>query len=333
MRARAILIVAAAALLLAACGSGSADGPLVVYSGRSEDLVGPLLDRFTDETGIELEVRYGESPELAATILTEGNRSPADVFFAQDPGSLGLVSLEGLFQPLPDEMMARVDPRFADADGNWIPVSGRSRVVVYNGETVGEDDLPQSMDDVVDPRWSGDVGVAPTNGSFLSFIAAMILSEGEETTAAWLEKLAANDPVTYPDNSSIVAAVESGEIALGLVNHYYLLRLDAEQGGTVARNEFLDDASAGSLVMPAGVGVLARSDRSAEATQLVDFLLSEEAQSYFADETYEYPMIDEVAANPALPELDQLHPPDVDMSELATVLDRAAELVTESGLV
>ena len=162
-------------------------------------------------------------------------------------------------------------------------------------------DLPQSLDEVVDPRWAGNVGVAPTNGSFLSFVAAMILSEGEEATAAWLEKLAANDPVTYPDNNSIVAAVESGEIALGLVNHYYLLRLDAEQGGTVAKNEFLDDASAGSLVMPSGAGVLASSDQSAEATQLVEFLLSEEAQSYLAEETYEYPMIDGVEADPALP--------------------------------
>ena len=161
----------------------------------------------------------------------------------------------------------------------------------------------------------------------------MILSEGEEATAAWLEELAANEPVTYPDNGSIVAAVESGEIALGLVNHYYLLRLDAEQGGTVARNEFLDDGTAGSLVMPAGAGVLAASDRSAEATQFVEFLLSEEAQSYFVEETYEYPMVEGVEADPAAARLDELHPPEVDLSELATVLDRAAELVTESGLV
>ena len=331
MKAKVLSLAVVATFSLTACGP--ADDPLLVYSGRTEDLVGPLLDRFTEETGIELEVRYGESPEMAATILTEGTRSPADVFLAQDPGSLGLVSLEGLFQPLPEEMMARVDPRFADGDGNWIPISGRSRVVVYNGEEVDEQDLPRSLDEVVDPRWAGNVGVVPTNGSFLSFVAAMILSEGEEATATWLDKLAANDPVTYPDNNSIVAAVESGEIALGLVNHYYLLRLAAEQGGTVARNEFLDDGSAGSLVMPAGAGVLASSERSAEATKLVDFLLSEEAQSYFADETYEYPMIDEVEADPALPALDQLQSPDLSMSELATVLDRAADLVTESGLV
>jgi iron(III) transport system substrate-binding protein len=333
MSGRAARLLAALVCLLAACGAGSADDPLLVYSGRTEDLVGPLLERFTEETGVVLEVRYGESPEMAATILTEGDRSPADVFLAQDPGSIGLVSLEGLFQPLPEEMMARVDPRFADGEGNWIPLSGRSRVVVYNGEEVAEQDLPRSLDDVVDPHWAGNIGVAPTNGSFLSFVAAMILSEGEEATAAWLEKLAANDPVTYPDNNAIVAAVDSGEIALGLVNHYYLLRLDAEQGGTVAKNEFLDDGSAGSLVMPSGAGVLASSDQSAEAMQLVEFLLSEEAQSYLAEETYEYPMIDGVEADPALPKLDELHPPDVDLSELATVLDRAADMVTESGLV
>ena len=178
------------ALILAACGSGG-DAPLVIYSGRSEELVQPLIDDFTEQTGIKVEVRYAGSTELAATLLQEGDTSTADIFFAQDPASLG--SVAELLSELPSDVLDLVEDRFQDRDGRWIGTSGRIRTFVYN--TGGTIDLPQTIDEVTDPRWFGAVGIAPTNGSFLAFVSAMILERGQDATRDWLEALAANNPV------------------------------------------------------------------------------------------------------------------------------------------
>lgn len=327
-----ILAIALAGLLtLTACGSGSddADGPLVLYSGRSEELVQPLIDDFTAETGIEVEVRYGGSTELAATLLSEGESTDADVFFAQDPASLG--SVKSLMSDLPSSILDQVDPQFSDSDGKWVGASGRVRVFIHGADTAKA--LPQTIDDVVDnPEWVGDLGVAPTNGSFLAFVSAMILERGEEATLDWLKRLAAAQPTSFEGNSPIVAAVDDGEIGAGLVNHYYLLRLRSEGAGQGAENWFIPAGDVGSLVMPSGAGILAGTDRPAAAEQFVEFLLSEEAQNYFVQETHEFSLTG-VANNPDLPALEDIDAPDIDLSELADVLDTATRLVTEAGLV
>ncbi len=329
---RLTLVVAALAMVAAACGDDSGT-TLTVYSGRTEDLVGPLFEQFTAETGIDLEVRYAGSTDLAATLREEGNNSPADVFFAQDPASLGAVAESGLLARLPDEIVGMVDPRFSDSDARWVGTSGRARVVVYDRTMVGATDLPDSIDGFTDPMWSGRVGIAPSNGSFLAFVAAMILMDGEEATAAWLDGLAANRPGKYEKNSPIVAAVNAGEIETGLVNHYYLLRLQAERGETNAANHFLADGGPGSLVMPAGAGIMATSDDKASGERLIAFLLSEDAQRYFAEETFEYPLVAGATPAAGLPPLDSLGAPTLDLSALAGALDRATDLVAEAGLL
>lgn len=325
---RLIPLIALAALSLAAC-SGDSDGPLVVYSGRGEELVQPLIDQFQEESGVKVEVRYADSTELAATLLQEGDSTDADVFYAQDPASLG--SIAELLSELDPSILDKVDGRFADRDGRWVGTSGRVRTFVYNTGT--EIDLPQTIDEVTDMRWAGEVGVAPTNGSFLAFVSAMILERGESATLEWLEALAANDPQEYPKNSPIVAAADAGEIHGGLVNHYYLLRLRAEGEGNNAENWFIPAGDVGSLVMPAGAGIIEGSDRSEAAKEFVEFLLSDSAQQYFADETFEFPLTG--AAQPAegLPSIDEINAPDIDLSELADVLDDATRLVAEAGLV
>ncbi len=323
-------LLVAGASLLAACSDGAA---LTVYSGRSEDLVAPLIQQFEAGRGIEVEVRYAESAELAATLLLEGSRSPADVFFAQDPASLGQVADGGLLAPLPPDLLGAVEAPFRDSAGRWVGTSGRARVVVYNTDQVGAEDLPTSLDDLVGPEWRGRVGVAPTNGSFLAFVAAMILVEGEDRALAWLEALAANQPVDFPSNAPIVAAVDAGEVALGLVNHYYLLRLEAEQGETAAANLVLPGGGPGSLVMPAGAGIVADTPRRAAAEEFIRFLLSRSAQEYFATETFEYPLAAGVAADPRLLPLDQIDTPDLDLSSLAAALERATDLVAAAGLL
>jgi iron(III) transport system substrate-binding protein len=310
-------------------GGSDAEGPLVVYSGRGEELVAPLIDQFTTETGIEVEVRYAGSSELAATLLAEGDETEVDVFFAQDPASLGAVA--GMMSVLPPETLDLVDPRYRDHDGRWIGASGRVRVLIYN--TGSEVTLPQTIDDVTGPEWVDQLGVAPTNGSFLAFVAAMILERGEEGTRQWLEVLAANNPVDFEGNSPIVEATDNGEIAGGLVNHYYLLRLRAEGLGQTAENHFIPAGDVGSLVMPAGVGIIAGSERPAAAQEFVDFLLSEYAQTFFATETFEFPLVDGVPQPDGVPPISEINAPDIDLSRLAEVLDLATRLVAEAGLV
>lgn len=322
-------LVAMLALTMAACSSGDAEGPLVVYSGRSEELVQPLIDLFEDQSGIEVEVRYAGSPDLAATLLQEGESTDADVFYAQDPASLG--SVADLMAVLDDEILDRVDPKFADRDGRWVGTSGRVRVFVHNTES--DLPLPQTVDEVNDPAWAGQIGIAPTNGSFLAFVSAMILERGEEATLAWLEELAANQPVSFEGNAPIVDATDSGELQGGLVNHYYLLRLRAEGGGDDAENWFIPAGDVGSLVMPAGAGVVEGSDMPDAARRFVEFLLSEQAQQYFAEETHEYPLIEGVDLGEGTPALSEINAPDIDLSALADVLDDATRLVSEAGLV
>lgn len=326
---RLVSVAVVAALVVAACGSSGSDNRIIVYSGRSEELIQPLIDRFTDSTGVEVEVRYAGSTDLAATLLQEGDTTEADVFFAQDPASLG--SVADLLADLPRSILDSVDPKFADRNGRWVGTSGRVRTFVYNTETTI--DLPQTIDDVTDPRWFGEVGMAPTNGSFLAFVSAMILERGEDATLRWLESLEVNDPQEFPSNSPIVAAADSGEIDGGLVNHYYLLRLRAEGEGTHSENWFIPAGDVGTLVMPAGVGILSGTDRPQEARQFVEFLLSETAQTYFATETFEFPLIPGVPPAEGLPALEELNTPDIDLSELADVLGDAARLVSEAGLV
>lgn len=322
------------ALVAIACGGDDAsDQTLTVYSGRSEDLVGSLIAEFEEETGITVEVRYASSTDLAATLREEGPNSPADVFFAQDPASLGAIAQDGLFVTLPDDLLGRVPSRFSDSEGRWVGVSGRSRVVVYDSNRISPEDLPATVDGFTDPAWKGRLAIAPSNGSFLAFVAAMILERGEDATREWLEAIAANQPQTFSSNSPIVAAADEGTVEVGLVNHYYLLGLAADKGGSTARNHFFTEAGPGSLVMPAGAGILASSDNAEAANRFVEFLLSKEAQEHFATETFEYPLVEGVAADPSLPPLDALVQPDIDLSDLASVLDRATDLVAEAGLL
>jgi iron(III) transport system substrate-binding protein len=326
---RLISLVLVGGLALAACGGSDAEGPLVVYSGRGEELVAPLIERFEAESGITLDVRYAGSNELAATLLAEGDETEADVFFAQDPASLGAVV--ELMSHLPEETLALVDPKFQDRAGRWIGTSGRVRVFIDN--TADDTPLPATIDEVTDSAWAGQLGVAPTNGSFLAFVAAMILERGEDGTRQWLEALAATDPVDFEGNSPIVEATDSGELAGGLVNHYYLLRLRAEGLGQNAENYFIPAGDVGSLVMPAGVGVLAATERPEAAQEFVEFLLSEETQAFFATDTFEFPVIEGVPQPEGVPPLSEIDAPDIDLSGLADVLDVATRLVAEAGLV
>lgn len=322
------------ALVATACTSEDG-GPqtLTVYSGRSEDLVAPLIEQFEAETGIPVSARYASSTDMAATLREEGANSPADVFFAQDPASLGAVAEAGLFSTLPGDLTAGVPVEFSGG-GSWVAVSLRSRVLVYDTERLTPADLPATVDGLLDPSWGGGrIGIAPGNASFIAFVSAMILERGEDATLDFLERLAANEPQIFSGNSPIVAAVNDGTVEVGLVNHYYLLGLRSDVGETRAENHFFSTAGAESLVMPAGVGVLEASQNKDAALRFVEFLLSVGAQEYFVTETFEYPAVPGLEAPEGVPAIDSLAQPDIDLSALAGVLDRATQLISEAGLL
>lgn len=306
---------------------------ITLYSGRTEELVGPLLERFTSETGIQIAVRYGDTAELASLLLEEGSNTPADVYFAQDAGALGAVAAGGLLAPLPTETLDRVPAAQRSPAGQWVGVSGRVRVVVYDSRDLAASELPTTIDAFTDPKWRGRIGWAPTNGSFQAFVTAYRVLKGEAAARSWLEGVLANEPRRYDGNAPIVQAVVDGEIDIGLVNHYYLLRALAEQGeGFPVRNHFLSGSDPGALVNVAGAGVIAASGMQPAARRLIDFLVSDEAQRYFAAETFEYPLVAGVDGPAGLPPLAELEAPDIDLSDLSD-LQATLRLLTDVGVL
>jgi iron(III) transport system substrate-binding protein len=311
--------------------SALAGSQLVIYSGRTESLVGLLIERFEEESGIEVAVRYGGTAELAATILEEGPNSPADVFYAQDAGALGALAKAGRLQELPPTILDLVDARFRSPEGLWVGTSGRARVVVYNTERLSEEDLPDSIWGFTDPEWKSRIGWAPTNGSFQAFVTALRILEGDEAAREWLSGILANDPKEYPSNTTIVDATANGEVDVGFVNHYYLYRFLSEAGEAFpARNYHPRSGGAGALVNVAGAGILDTAGNWAAADTFIEFLLSEEGQRYFAHETHEYPLIATVEVDPRLTPLSDINTPDIDLSNLDD-LRGTLELLQEVG--
>ena len=307
-------------------------GSLVIYSGRNENLVGPLIEQFQADTGIEVEVRYAGTTELAATILEEGDNSPADVFFAQDAGALGALQAEGRLANLSEDVLDRVDPRFRSPDGQWVGASARARVAVYNTDELTEADLPDSVEAFTESEWEGRVGWAPTNASFQSFITAFRVLEGEDAARDWLTGMRDNGAVTFENNGAIVRAVGAGELPVGLVNHYYLYEIQQEEGELPIANYFFPGGDIGSLVNVAGVGILDGAENAEQAAAFVDYLLSPAAQEYFAQETSEYPLIEGVPTVEGLVPLSEIDSPDIDLSDLAD-LQGTLDLLTEVGIV
>ncbi|MEU2390446.1 iron ABC transporter substrate-binding protein [Streptomyces sp. NPDC007369] len=338
---RRLTALFAAALLLpavAGCGVDEDDAGLVIYSGRNEKLVKPLLDELEKAVGTTVAVRYGESAELAAQIQEEGAKTKAGLFFSQDAGALGALSTKGLLAKLPQETLDKVDPAFRGGAGDWVGTSGRVRVLAYHPGQVAK--APDSVHDLVKPEWKGKIGYVPTNASFQAFVTGMRVLEGDDATRAWLQGLKANDPKVYDNNLKVLEGVGKGEVSLGLVNHYYWYEQVAEKGEKKvgAKIHFLPGGDPGALVNTAGVGILkggaddARNQAPA-AQKAVDFLLSEKAQKYFADDTKEYPLAAGVTSNVKdLPPLSSLDAPKIDLGKLES-LQETLKMLQDVGMV
>lgn len=308
-------------------------GQLVIYSGRSESLVDDIIQQFAAVTGIDVQVKYAGTAQLAATLLEEGANSPADVFFAQDPGGLGAV--EGMFTALPASVLERVPEWARSPQSKWVGISGRSRTVVYNSERLTAADLPDDMFGFTDPVWKDRIGWAPTNASFQAMVTAMRAEWGEERTREWLEGIQANNPRVYPKNTPQVAAAAAGEIDVGFVNHYYLFRFVTEEGdGFTARNYHPRGGGPGAIVMVAGAGILSSGENPENAQKFVEFMLSPVAQQYFAGQTFEYPLVEGVKSPRAqfLTPLVDIAKPDLTAEDL-TDLEGTQALLQATGVL
>ncbi|MGH9113908.1 MAG: extracellular solute-binding protein [Acidimicrobiales bacterium] len=325
-----VLTVVAAAPTLAACSSD--DDRLVVYSGRTRNLIGPLLDDFADQSGISIEVRYGDSADLALLVDEEGDRTPADVFISQSPGAVGFLDAAGRLAQLSDELVAAVPEGDAAGDNGWVGLSGRVRTLVYNPELVDEADLPDSVLDLTGADYAGRVALAPTNGSFQDFVTVLRDQLGDDDAAAWLDGMAAGDPPTFGNNTAIVEAVGRGEVPMGLVNHYYAFRAKAEVPDMPVENHYFPDGDLGSTLLVTAASIIGDTDMPDEATQLVEFLLSPEAQRFFSEETFEYPLADGAEVNEMLPPFEEIAKTRVDLGELGGGLERTTAMIDESGL-
>lgn len=336
----ALVAALAATAVVAACGSATStsspsstpEGSLVVYSGRSEELVGPVIEAFETASGVDVEVRYAGTSELAATILEEGDNSPADVFFSQDAGALGALANEDRLAPLPADLLDLVDARFRSPEGAWIGVTGRARVLAYDTRELAEADLPESVLDLTLPEWRGRIGWVPTNASFQAFVTALRLELGDDGARTWLEGVLANEPRTYEGNSAALQAVAAGEIDVALVNHYYLYAAKAGDPSLPVANHFFEGGDPGALVNIAGVGILDTADHPAAAEAFVRYLLGTEAQTHFAEQTFEYAMIDGIPPADGLPALDEIDSPDLDLTDLAD-LEGTIRLMQEAGVL
>ncbi|MGA9872824.1 MAG: iron ABC transporter substrate-binding protein [Rhodococcus sp. (in: high G+C Gram-positive bacteria)] len=311
-------------------GSTDSDATVVVYSGRDEDLVDPLIERI----GGNVEVDYsGNTNAQAAKILEEGDASPADVFYGQDAGALGALDEAGALAPLPDDILQLVPQQYRGADGTWVATSARARVLAYNSDKVAAAELPTGIDGLLDPRWRGQIGYAPTNASFQAFVTALRVQRGEDGARQWLEAFSANEPVAFEGNGPLMTGVNDGQVTAGLTNHYYWYPFKAENGADAPIElHYFEPGDPGSLVNVAGAAVLASSDNQEAAQNFVRELLSTESQTYFANETAEYPVIDGVTSEFDLPPLADLGSSDIDLGRLSS-LEQTQALLTEVGMI
>jgi len=306
-------------------------GNLVIYSGRKESLVGPIIEQFQSMTGIEVEINYGTSTEIASQIMLEGNKSPADIFYAQDPGAIG--SVVNMLTPLSESVLEPIPDWAKSNEGKWVGVTGRARVLVYNTDNVKPEDLPSDLNGLCDKKWKGKMGWAPTNSSFQTMVTAMRQIWGEEKTKSWLECMIANEIAVYPKNTPQVEAAGKAEIDIGLVNHYYLYKfiLDAGEGDLFkARNHHLDGGGPGSLVMVSPIAILNTSKNKSNAEKFIEFMTSTIAQNYFVNNIREYPLIEGVKTHPLITPMNDINQPDINLSDLADI-EVSTKLLQEVG--
>lgn len=330
MRTRLFILAVAVALLVATVQAQ----PITIYVGRGESLAGPIIERFEAATGIDVQVRYGSTAELAGLIMEEGAASPADAFWAQDAGALGALEKAGRLVAVPAELVSNIPAKNRHPGNLWVPVSARNRVIIYSTERVDAATVPASIFDLTAEQYRDKVAWAPRNASFQSFVTALRVTFGEAAARAWLEGMIANGAKSYSNNGAQLDAVAAGEVDYGLVNNYYLLRRIATEPNFPVAQTFFADGDIGNLANVTGIGVVAGTEQTEQVLRFIAYLLSDEAQEFFTNDNQEYPITTTVAPHPALALLGDpvAASPLVDLGSIGD-LQGTLDLLTELGLL
>lgn len=344
------LLASLTVLFTFACSQESAD-ELVVYSGRSQALVDELVEDFREQTGININVRYGNDAELLAILNEEGEKSPADVLWANTTGALSNATENNLLTVLPDSLLSK-PAAYTSGSGKWVPVTVRFRVLAYNPKNVSADDLPQSVMELPEmEEFEGRIGWTPTYSSFYDFITAMRLEKGNEATGEWLNGMMALNPKSYNSNTPMVQAVGAGEIDIALTNHYYLIQMKyGGAEGYYEDHEHYDEeepdpnanfqtyhftaGDIGNLALVTGAGQLQTADNPELAQQFLSFLLSRQAQEFAAETVNEYPVVRGLTLPDYLLDEEETFElsPDYEYEQLQQ-LDETLNLLREAGLI
>ncbi len=307
---------------------------LTFYNAQHENLVKGMLEGFTKETGIQVDVRTGKDFDLANQIVQEGTSSPADVFITENSPAMQVVAAKGLFAPIAKDILAQVPARFSPTTGDWMGVAGRSTVFIYNPQQLPATNLPVSIMDLSGAAWQGKFGIAPSGADFQAIVSAVVALKGAEAAGAWLKGLKTNAKV-YTGNGAIMRAVNAGEIAGGIIYHYYWYQDRADTGANSKNTElhFFKNQDAGGFFSISGLGALKSSKNPNEAQALLRYLTGKAGQQVLANGTFalEYSLNPEVPVNAKLKPISDLSIPDVDIAKLNG--PQVIDLLQQAGLL
>ena len=306
---------------------------IVVYNAQHENLVKSWVDGFTKETGIKVTLRNGDDSELGNQLVQEGSASPADVFLTENSPSMVLVDNANLFAPLNADTLKQVPAEYRPAHGRWIGIAARSTVFVYNPEKLTEQQLPKSLMDLAKPEWKGRWAASPSGADFQAIVSAMLALKGEQATLEWLKAMKANF-VAYKGNSTVMKAVNAGQIDGGVIYHYYRF-VDQSKTGENSKNTqlyYFKHQDPGAFVSLSGGGVLASSKHKEQAQAFIKYITGKEGQeSLRTNNAFEYAVGVNAASNPKLVPLKDLDAPKVEPSTLNS--KKVIELMTQAGLL
>jgi iron(III) transport system substrate-binding protein len=321
------------ALLLAACSGGGGGNAITLYNGQHPQLTQALVGAFEKETGISVKVRTDDGIVLADEILQEGSSSPADVYLTENSPELMMLTERHLLAKLPPSITDQIPSRDDSPTGNWVGVALRVSALAYGTSLVSSSQLPASVMDLAQPRWKGRIAIAPTDSDFVPLVGAVIATYGQTAALNWLKGLKTNAAL-YQDDESVVAAVNRGQAAVGIVNQYYWYRLQLEVGPRNMHSKlyFFPNHDVGGIENVSGAAVLASSHHQGEARRFVAFLVSPKAQHILAaGDDYEYPALPGIHPNPVLMPISRVNPAVINVVSLGNDLP-AASLLQQAGL-
>ncbi|WP_223466997.1 iron ABC transporter substrate-binding protein [Pseudomonas sp. GL-RE-26] len=306
---------------------------IVVYNAQHEGLTKAWVEGFTQETGIPVTLRNGDDTEMGNQIVQEGAASPADVFLTENSPAMVLVDNAGLFTPVDKNTLEQIDSAYRPAHGKWVGIAARSTVFVYNPSKLSEANLPKSIMDLADPSWKGRWAASPGGADFQAIVAAILEQKGEAATLEWLKAMKTNY-ANYRGNSSVLKAVNAGQIDSGVIYHYYSL-VDQSKTGENSKNTalyYFKHKDPGAFVSISGGGVLASSKHKEQAQAFLKYITGKDGQAVLKNgKSFEYAVGKNAESNPKLVPLNQLDAPTVDASKLDS--KKAVELMTQAGLL